>query len=158
MKIFLSHKAEQDAGTAERVKEALEALELQRKSKISVFVSTSDIAAAENWPRKIRRELKEADLLLLLYTDPNFDWAWCMFEAGLYEDLESDPADDNLVTFTGVFTSESYIINRLISPSEYSATVRWQDQRPTGDASDWYYVRVTQHNGQLAWSSPIWVG
>jgi hypothetical protein len=65
--------------------------------------------------------------------------------------------DDNIVTFTGVFTSESYIVNRLISPSEYSATVKWVDQRPDATA-DWYYVRVTQHNGHVAWSSPIWVG
>ena len=65
--------------------------------------------------------------------------------------------DDNIVEFTGVFTSESYIVNRLIGPVEYSAQVRWEDRRPDGDG-DWYYVRVTQHNGQLAWSSPIWVG
>jgi hypothetical protein len=68
-----------------------------------------------------------------------------------------DLVEDNIVTFTGVFTSESYIIHRLISPSEYSATVRWSDRRKSAPA-DWYYVRVTQHNGQLAWSSPIWVG
>ena len=68
-----------------------------------------------------------------------------------------DLIDDNVVTFTGVFTSESYIVNRLISPSEYSASVKWVDQRPDAP-SDWYYVRVTQHNGHLAWSSPIWVG
>ena len=70
----------------------------------------------------------------------------------------SDLIDENVVTFTGVFTSESYIINRLVSPSEFSATIRWQDQRPSGDTSDWYYVRATQHNGQMAWSSPVWVG
>ncbi|MEX0716841.1 MAG: hypothetical protein WD066_09650 [Planctomycetaceae bacterium] len=66
-------------------------------------------------------------------------------------------ADDNHVEFTGVFTSESLILNRLIGPSEYSATVRWRDRRGADDA-DWYYVRVTQHNGHMAWSSPIWVG
>jgi hypothetical protein len=70
----------------------------------------------------------------------------------------ADLIDDNVVTFSGVFTSESYIISRLVGPSEYSATIRWHDRRPDGDSSDWYYVRVTQHNGQLAWSSPIWVG
>lgn len=69
----------------------------------------------------------------------------------------ADLIEDNVVTFTGVFTSESYIIHRLVGPSEYSATVRLQDPRPNAD-TDWYYARVTQHNGQLAWSSPIWVG
>ncbi len=70
----------------------------------------------------------------------------------------SDLIEDNVVTFTGVFTSESYIINRLVGPSEYAAAVRWTDRRENRTEPDWYYVRVTQHNGQLAWSSPIWVG
>ncbi|UCC30010.1 MAG: hypothetical protein JSU86_17650, partial [Phycisphaerales bacterium] len=65
---------------------------------------------------------------------------------------------DNVVTFTGVFTSESTIIHRLVGPSEYSADVRFHDPRPAADGPDWYYVRVKQHNGQLAWSSPMWVG
>ena len=66
--------------------------------------------------------------------------------------------DDNRVEFTGVFTSESFIIGRLVGPSEYQVSVRWQDRRAQTDTADWYYVRVTQHNGQVAWSSPIWVG
>ena len=65
--------------------------------------------------------------------------------------------DENLVHFMGVFTSESFIIQRLVGPDEYSATVRWTDRR-TGTRGDWYYLRVTQSNGHLAWSSPIWVG
>jgi len=64
---------------------------------------------------------------------------------------------DNVVTFTGAFTSESYIVSRLVGPGEYTANVRWHDRRKEA-AADWYYVRVTQHNGQMAWSSPIWVG
>ena len=69
----------------------------------------------------------------------------------------ADLIDDNIVTFTGVFTSESYTVQRLISPSEYAAAAVWSDRRPAAE-SDWYYVRVTQHNGHIAWSSPIWVG
>ncbi len=66
--------------------------------------------------------------------------------------------EDNVVTFTGPFTSESHIVHRLVTPAEYSATFRWNDSRPSTAKSDWYYVRVTQFNGQYAWSSPIWVG
>jgi hypothetical protein len=64
---------------------------------------------------------------------------------------------DNVVTFTGGFTSESTIIQPLVGPSEYSADVRFRDRRPE-QGPDWYYVRVTEKNGQMAWSSPIWVG
>ena len=62
-----------------------------------------------------------------------------------------------VVTFVGPFPSESFIIGRLVGPSEYQASVRWQD-RDQPKPGDWYYVRVTQHNGHMAWSSPIWVG
>jgi hypothetical protein len=70
----------------------------------------------------------------------------------------ADLARDNLVTFTGVFTSESHIIHRLIEPAEYSTKVRFHDRRAAGHEADWYYVRVTEQNGHMAWSSPIWVG
>lgn len=71
----------------------------------------------------------------------------------------ADLIDDNRVEFTGAFTTESFIINRLVGPSEYSATIRWQDRRrEKSPHADWYYVRVTQHNGHMAWSSPVWVG
>ena len=70
----------------------------------------------------------------------------------------ADLIEENVVTFTGVFTSESYIVHRLIGKSEYAATIRWRDKRKAEEGPDWYYVRVTQHNGQMAWSSPVWVG
>jgi hypothetical protein len=65
---------------------------------------------------------------------------------------------DNLITFTGVFTSESHIVHRLVGPDAYSATVRFHDRRDTARSPDWYYVRLRQHNGHMAWSSPIWIG
>ena len=66
--------------------------------------------------------------------------------------------NDNEITFTGGFGSESFIIEQLVGPDDFSATLRWHDRRQTGGEADWYYVRVTQHNGHCAWSSPIWVG
>ena len=66
--------------------------------------------------------------------------------------------DDNLITFTGGFGAESFIIEQLVGPSDFAATVRWTDRRRDAGRSDWYYLRVTQHNGHCAWSSPIWVG
>jgi len=69
-----------------------------------------------------------------------------------------DLVSDNRVEFIGEFTSESFIVHRLVPPNEYAATVRWLDRRKVEEGPDCYYVRVVQHNGQLAWSSPIWVG
>ena len=66
--------------------------------------------------------------------------------------------DDNEITFTGGFGAESFIIEQLVGPSDFAATLRYSDRRPRASGPDWYYVRVTQHNGHCAWSSPIWVG
>jgi hypothetical protein len=70
----------------------------------------------------------------------------------------ADLLQDNVIKFTGGFTSESYIVHQLIGPARYEASVRFDDKRPAGREADWYYIRVTQDNGHLAWSSPIWVG
>lgn len=66
--------------------------------------------------------------------------------------------DNNLIEFTGVFTTESLVVGPLVSPTEYTTRIQWNDRRTQPDETDWYYVRVTQRNGQMAWSSPIWVG
>ena len=69
-----------------------------------------------------------------------------------------DLLEDNVVEFTGVFTSESLIVHRLVGPAESRVSLRWKDRRDPQAQADWYYVRVTQHNGHMVWSSPIWVG
>ena len=69
-----------------------------------------------------------------------------------------DLVENNVVTITGRFPSESFIIERLVGPSQSGARLRWQDRRPRGGTADYYYVRVRQHNGHVAWASPIWVG
>jgi Protein of unknown function (DUF3604) len=65
-------------------------------------------------------------------------------------------AESSEVLYTGEFPRESALINRLVFNEHYDTSFEVND---TGDGAqaDWYYVRVVQANGQLAWSSPIWV-
>jgi hypothetical protein len=67
-----------------------------------------------------------------------------------------DLADSSEVLYTGEFPRESALLNRIVFNEQYETSFRVTD---IGDGSqtDWYYVRVVQSNGQLAWSSPIWV-
>lgn len=69
-----------------------------------------------------------------------------------------DLARENEVFFTGVFTSESVQLHRPVFPEESQCSLAWQDSASEGTGPDRYHVRVRQHNGQIAWSSPIWVG
>jgi hypothetical protein len=65
-------------------------------------------------------------------------------------------AESSQPFFTGEFPRESALMNRLVFNEHYETSFEIHD---TGDGSqsDWYYVRVVQANGHLAWSSPVWV-
>ncbi len=58
--------------------------------------------------------------------------------------------------FTGPFTSESVLLHRVVFSENYRTEFEFTDKRGA-EGTDWYYVRVVQSNGSLAWSSPIWL-
>ncbi|MEA1996841.1 MAG: DUF3604 domain-containing protein [Gemmatimonadota bacterium] len=60
------------------------------------------------------------------------------------------------VIFTGPFPDESILVHRLVPETLYESSFTLTD-RSGGETTDWYYLRVVQANGQMAWSSPIWV-
>jgi len=66
-------------------------------------------------------------------------------------------ARNNEICFTGPFTSESVMVHRPVFAENYYTEFGFSDER-TGKREDWYYVRVKQSNGSMAWSSPVWVG
>jgi len=47
-------------------------------------------------------------------------------------------------------------LHRLVPSVHARASFTIEDDAP-GDRVDWYYLRVAQKNGQLAWSSPVWI-
>jgi len=66
--------------------------------------------------------------------------------------------DPEAVENRDVFYHNAYIVKRhvAIPRAGYEAMLEWED----GDVQpgrSFYYVRVSQLNGQLAWSGPIWV-
>ncbi len=69
---------------------------------------------------------------------------------GFGENDFENPAD--------AYYHNAYKIKRHVAiPAEgYTAQVELTDDTPQ-DGQSWYYVRVSQLNGQYAWSSPIWV-
>ena len=60
------------------------------------------------------------------------------------------------IIFTGAFTTESILFHRLVFANNYQTQFRFKDKQH-GETADWYYLRVAQTNGSLAWSSPIWI-
>ena len=65
--------------------------------------------------------------------------------------------ENNAVFFTGEFPAESLILHPVVFSDHYSTSFEFTDTVDSQKEADWYYVRVIQTNGQMAWSSPIWV-
>ena len=45
----------------------------------------------------------------------------------------------------------------VAEPKQESASIEWADSKGKERESDYYYVRLIQDDGEMAWSSPIWV-
>ena len=59
--------------------------------------------------------------------------------------------------YLGGFLTPAYCFHRAVPQVEYKAEIDFVHQPTTAGLRDWYTIRVRQHNGQWAWSSPIWV-
>ncbi len=66
-------------------------------------------------------------------------------------------AESSEMLYTGDFPKESALVHRLVFHENYHTSYAVKDT-DKGEGVNWYYARVVQANGQLAWSSPIWVG
>lgn len=82
-RVFISHKKD-DHATAMIVKSTLEKF----SGDLEFFVSGDQIAGGEDWHERLRQELRDSDLLLLLFTEPAKKWDWCLYEVGLFERLD----------------------------------------------------------------------
>jgi len=63
------------------------------------------------------------------------------------------------VGYLGGFLTPAYCFHRAVPRDAYTAhfTVHHQAAGQLAGQRDWYLVRLRQTNGQMAWSSPIWV-
>lgn len=82
-KVFISHRHE-DAYLAAFMKTELHRIIGQ--DKITIFVS-EDIEGGTDWRIGIEKALRQANHLILIYTDPSEDWSWCFYEVGFFQAL-----------------------------------------------------------------------
>jgi hypothetical protein len=87
--VFVSHKSD-DARLARSIVELLKS----EMDNVSFFLS-EDIEKGDVWREEIVKTLKEANCLLLIYTDSSYDWSWCLYEAILYDELVEAPDPEN---------------------------------------------------------------
>ncbi len=93
--VFVSHE-HHDKDIAGEVKTILSDV----SPRLKIFVSEKDINPGDEWGKKIKTVLSQSNILLLLFTDPGNDWDWCLYEAGLFNGLQTEIPRRMIVLFT----------------------------------------------------------
>lgn len=83
LRIFISHKIK-DKEAAEKIRDELV---IFGAGRLEFFLS-ENIPYGEDWSERIHIELRKADRLLLVYTDPTAEWDWCLYETGFFKATE----------------------------------------------------------------------
>jgi hypothetical protein len=79
--VFLSHRIK-DKHVAHSIKQLL----TQHTANVDYFVS-EDIEKGANWRKTITAQLHHSRFLVLVFTDPDEDWSWCLYETGFFDAL-----------------------------------------------------------------------
>jgi hypothetical protein len=83
--IFFSHKHHDEPVTKEII-----ALLRRHTENVQCFVS-EDIEKGTNWRRAIAEHLALSSFLVLVFSDPEEDWGWCLYETGFFDALSQVP-------------------------------------------------------------------
>jgi TIR domain len=79
--IFFSHKVKDEPVT----RKIIDSLH-RHTDNVQCFIS-EDIEKGKNWRDEIAEHLKLSSLLVLVFTDPEEDWGWCLYETGFFDAL-----------------------------------------------------------------------
>src|SRR5271166_5905135 len=79
--VFISHKTK-DKHVAHSIKSLL----AQHTANVDYFVS-EEIEKGERWRRTIIEQLNLSHFLVLVFTDPDENWNWCLYETGFFDAL-----------------------------------------------------------------------
>ncbi len=96
LSVFISHR-HKDKDIANVFREAIEDWS---NCQVKVFQSShaeSALSIGDDLDDSIKRAVADSNVVLLIYTAADADWAWCMYECGLAQDPDS--MDTRIVVF-----------------------------------------------------------
>ena len=93
--IFISHKhiAEVDVKIADAVRRFFEHYSGNRIKVFQSSEATASLAIGDPVTEQLMLQLKESEVVVLIYTQPDHDWSFCMWETGVA--LDPDPDKPN---------------------------------------------------------------
>jgi hypothetical protein len=84
--IFFSHKQQDEPVTKEII-----SILRSHTENVQCFIS-EDIEKGTNWRKAIAEHLALSSFLILVFSDPEEDWGWCLYETGFFDALSQIPS------------------------------------------------------------------
>jgi hypothetical protein len=107
--VFFSHKSEDKLVT----KHLIELLD-ENTENVDYFFSEK-IEKGAPWRQEIVKWLDMSSYLVLVFTDPDEDWGWCLYETGFFDALSRYPN-------SGTERRTNQYLVGSVSPSGHSAS------------------------------------
>jgi hypothetical protein len=79
--VFVSHRVN-DGGVTKALTDLLD-----RHTKTVKFIISENFEKGKAWRQEIANALHQANFLVLVFTDPDEDWGWCLYESGFFDAL-----------------------------------------------------------------------
>lgn len=131
--IFFSHKHQDEAVTKE-------VISLLRRHTESVDCFTSEnIEKGTNWRKAIAGQLAASSLLVLVFSDPEEDWGWCLYETGFFDALSQTASQNSVRRIYCLHNSSATPPSPIADLQTVPATVK--------DVKQWL-EEIFQHTGQ----------
>ncbi|HSH61796.1 MAG TPA: hypothetical protein VK988_19555 [Acidimicrobiales bacterium] len=110
-RLFISHRHD-DSDIADVLRSFVNS---RSGGRVGVFQSSSSVAEGPRIGRQLNKELMsqlwQANMLILLYTAPDQDWSYCMWECGVA--LDAGSANKRIVLFQCSGTSPSLFADQV---------------------------------------------
>lgn len=88
--IFISHRTA-DRDIADKVRECLEGFGVPESQIFQSTSAKSGIPDGDNIKETLRQRIRKTDVFILIYTTPDQDWSYCMWELGIATASDTRP-------------------------------------------------------------------
>ena len=136
--VFFSHKVN-DSGVTKSLKNLLDG----KTEQVNYHIS-EEIEKGIAWREAIAKLLNRADFLVLVFTDPNEDWGWCLYESGFFDALSQSESRRRIWCLHNASTTPPPpIANLQTIPAKKADVEQWLNE----------LFRGTEQTKQLFWDA-----
>ena len=139
--VFFSHKVN-DSGVTKSLKKLLDS-----HTENVVFHISEEIEKGAAWREAVVELLTRANFLVLVFTDPDEDWGWCLYESGFFDALSQSESRRRIWCLHNASTDPPPPIAKLQTiPAKETDVQQWLKElfKGTGQTKDLFWEAIPE--------------